>query len=112
MTILYQIRRRALQIAPQVLMTCVLVYFAYHLVEGKRGLSSWHALTAELAEVKAERAAVAARRAELDHRVGRLRPDNLDPDLLEERARVMLGFGRASDFVILRSTLEDEDTED
>ncbi len=106
MAVFHQIKRRALQIAPQVLITGVLVYFAYHIVEGERGLSAWRALTAELAETRTERAEVAARRQVLEHRVGLLRPNNLDPDLLEERARLMLNLGRPSDLVILKSTLE------
>ena len=102
----YQIKRRLLRIAPQVLITCVLAYFAYHIVEGKRGVTAWQSLTAELAKARAERAEVTARRQELEHRVDLLRSDSLDPDLLEERARLMLDFGRPTDFVILRSTLE------
>ncbi len=106
MAVSHQIKRRALQIVPQVLITCVLVYFAYHIVEGERGFTAWRALTAEVGEARAERTEVAARRQMLERRVRLLRPDSLDPDLLEERARLMLNLGRPSDLVILKSTLE------
>jgi hypothetical protein len=30
-----------------------------------------------------------------------MRPDHLDPDMLEERARLLLNYGRADDYLIL-----------
>ena len=44
---------------------------------------------------------MADQRAELEHRVSLLRPDSLDPDLLEEQARRLLNFGFANEAIIL-----------
>ncbi len=37
----------------------------------------------------------------MENRVRLLEPGSLDPDMLEERARLMLNYGHADDIVIL-----------
>ncbi len=106
MALTHQIWRRVRPVIPQALTVCVLAYFAYHIVEGERGITAWKQLTGELVEARRERSEVAARRATLEHRVELLRPDGLDPDLLEEQARSLLNMGRPTDRVILHSTIE------
>jgi len=101
MALLYEIRRRARQVAPQVLFAGTLGYFAFHTVEGDRGLIAWAQLKEELARAQAEQAFVAEERAVLEHRVGLLRKEHLDPDMLDERARLLLNYGRADEFVVL-----------
>ena len=49
----------------------------------------------------ANAAVLAAERTRLEHRVQLLRPDSLDPDLLEERARDMLNYGSDDELLIL-----------
>ena len=45
-------------------------------------------------------AEIAARRRTLERRVRLLNPAGLDPDMLDERARLMLNFGLADEIVI------------
>lgn len=85
---------------PQVLAACMVAYFAYHALHGDRGFYAWILLKQEKAQAEAVAAAVAAERAELEHRVGLLRREHLDPDLLEERAQALLNFGLPGDHVI------------
>ena len=101
MTVFREIRRRARQVAPQVLLASTLAYFGYHAVEGDRGVLARIRLEQDLAEARDVRATLGAERARLEHRVTLLRPDSLDPDLLEERAREVLNLGFPDDFVIL-----------
>ena len=101
MAVLHEIRRRARVVAPQVLLACTLAYFAYHAVEGERGVFAWLRLDQDLAEARDLGARLAGERAVLARRVSQLRPDSLDPDLLEERARQVLNFGTPEDLVIL-----------
>ena len=108
MSLTHQIWRRLRQVMPQALTVCVLAYFAYHIVEGERGMTAWKQLTGELAEARQERGEVAARRAVLQHRVELLSPGSLDPDLLEEQARSLLNMGRPTDRVILRTTIDSQ----
>jgi len=101
MRILRELRRRSRQIAPQVLFACVFGYFAYHAVQGDRGILAWLRLEQELARTKAAHAALEEERAALEHKVSLLRPEHLDPDLLDEQARRLLNYGRAEDLVII-----------
>jgi len=57
-------------------------YFAYHLVEGGRGLKAWLRVTQDLRQAKENLAAVSVERQALEHKVAHMRPDHLDPDLL------------------------------
>lgn len=75
-------------------------YFAYHTVEGDRGVLAWVRLKNEILEAELQLAKVATDRQALEHRVLLLRPDHLDPDMLEERARAMLNMGRDDEVVI------------
>jgi cell division protein FtsB len=101
MTLRDEIRNRARKAAPQVLAACMVGYFAYHALQGDRGFNAWVQTKQALREARAENEALAAQQAELTHRVEMLRPDHLDPDLLEERARIMLNFGLPGEYVIL-----------
>ena len=102
MAILYEIRIRARKILPLVLAACVIGYFGYHALHGERGFLAWRELKSDLAAAQIVEAQLAARRRVLDRRTALLRGDNLDPDLLDERARVLLGYGRADELVVLR----------
>jgi cell division protein FtsB len=96
-----EIRRRLKVILPQVLAVGVLGYFAYHGVQGERGVLAYLQLTQDLQEAAAVADAVAGERAELALRVGRLSDGSIDPDLLEERARILLNYGYPSETVVL-----------
>jgi cell division protein FtsB len=100
-------RRRARQVAPQVVAACLVGYFAYHLVHGERGLSAYLRLKQDLAAAEQTRAEVTAERKALEQRVALLRAEHLDPDMLSERARNLLGYGRANEIVVLPRDEED-----
>jgi cell division protein FtsB len=101
MAMFREIRRRARHIAPQVIAACLVGYFVFHAVHGERGLLAYLRLQQELAQAKAVQSELSAQRAEMRHRVSLLRPDSLDPDMLEERARRVLNFARPDEIVIL-----------
>ncbi|MBI5165935.1 MAG: septum formation initiator family protein [Magnetospirillum sp.] len=75
-------------------------YFAYHTVEGDRGVLAWMALKGEILEAELQLAKVSTERQQLEGRVQLLKPDHLDPDLLDERARAMLNMGRSGDVLV------------
>jgi cell division protein FtsB len=77
-------------------------YFAYHLVEGDRGLRAWMRITQELRQAKSNLADVAAERATLDRRVANMRPDHLDPDLLDTQVRRNLDVAAPDEIVIMQ----------
>lgn len=101
MQLAHEVRRRLRIIVPQVLAVGVIGYFGYHAVQGERGFLAYLHLSQQLAEAEVVAAAVAAERDELGGKVDRLRSGSLDPDLLEERARVLLNYGYAEETVVL-----------
>jgi cell division protein FtsB len=97
---LQELSRRLRHIIGPLIGVGAVAYFAYHTVEGDRGLLAWIRLKNEILEAELQLAKVTTERQALEHRVLLLRPDHLDPDMLEERARAMLNMGREDEVVI------------
>jgi cell division protein FtsB len=102
MIVLREMRRRAKVLIGPVLGLALTGYFAYHLVEGDRGLRAWMRITQELRQAKSNLADVAAERATLDRRVANMRPDHLDPDLLDTQVRRNLDVAAPDEIVIMQ----------
>jgi cell division protein FtsB len=77
------------------------VYFSYHAVVGSRGLLAWRQLNRDIEATQQELTAVRAERQELEDKVRRLRPESLDPDLIDEVARRRLSLAEPLDVIIL-----------
>ena len=107
MAVMGEIRRRARLVAGPLLGAAIAGYFGYHAVQGERGLIAWWRVTQQIAEAEATLAVTGAERAVLERRVGLLRPDRLDPDMLDERARATLDLARPDEVIILRRGGED-----
>ena len=101
MAIFREIQSRARLIAPPVVAACLAGYFGYHAIQGERGLFAWLSLKQELAQALATQTALAKTRTVLERRVMLLRPDSLDPDMLDERAHALLNYGRDDEVIIL-----------
>jgi len=101
MIVLREMRRRAKVLVAPVFGLAVTGYFAYHLIEGERGLRAWVQVTQELRLAKQTLSAVAADRAALEHRVSHMRPDHVDPDLLDSQARRTLDVASPDEIVII-----------
>jgi cell division protein FtsB len=67
-------------------------YFGVNAYTGKRGLKARHVLDQQIAQLAAERDALRAERAQWERRVALLKSANLDPDMLDERARALLDY--------------------
>jgi cell division protein FtsB len=86
--------------APTGLIFLLILYFGVQALTGERGLLS-HGERAEMLERRqVELARLEDQRQDLEIRVRYMRTDNLSRDLLEERARVVLGFARPEDYLI------------
>ena len=105
MILLRPLGRRARSVAGPLLGIALTGYFAYHLVEGDRGLKAWLRLNREISTATGNLDAVRTQRAALDLKVSELRPDHVDPDLLDERIRATLNLVLPDDIVIMRSTV-------
>ena len=76
-------------------------YFLFHIFHGERGLFAWFKLQKQIAQAVTTAAETNDQKAYLENRVRLLNPGSLDPDMLEERARLMLNFGLDDEVVIL-----------
>ena len=82
----------------------VVAYLGVQALTGQRGLLSGSARDELLHQRESQLAELAATRADLEVRVRYLRTDSLSRDLLEERARVVLGFADPRDYVVRVAT--------
>lgn len=101
MAVALELKKRFAQIVLPVLGLGALAYLGYHLFEGERGLKASWSVEKRLAKAEAERKELAAERKRLESRVGLLREDTLDRDMLDERLRQMLNLVQPNDVVIL-----------
>ena len=87
-------------VAPSVFLALV-GYFGWNVTQGDRGLQAFAIRQEQLKIVQSELLQVNAERDTLERRVAGLRPQRLDPDTLDERARSMLGVADPADVVVL-----------
>lgn len=85
---------------PSVILLSLIVYLGVQALTGQRGLLSGHERDALLLRREAQLATILEQRRDLEVRVRYLRTDSLSRDLLEERARAVLGFSDPRDYVI------------
>ena len=85
--------------------TCVccalLGYFAWHAWKGPRGYPYQEGLQRQVAALDQTLALRQRERARLEHKVKLLRPESIDPDLLDELARARLNLTAPGDVVAL-----------
>ena len=96
-----ELRLRARHVVGPVIGICAVGYFAYHAINGQRGMLALRQLSQQVAVASLELATVRSERKELEHNVSLLHPESLDPDMLDERVRLMLGYGYPDDIVVL-----------
>ena len=83
-----------------IIMLLLGLYFAFAAVQGPSGLLRRVQLEAETADLVKEREVLTVEVAKMRNLTRRLSDDYLDLDLLDERARDVLGLVRADELVI------------
>jgi cell division protein FtsB len=76
-------------------------YFGVNAFTGTHGLRAQADLDHRLAVMQKELGHLKARRAEWERRVSLLRANRIDPDMLDERARALLGYADPRDITLL-----------
>lgn len=96
-------RRRAILTVIGLYLFAVLFigYFAVNAFTGKHGLRAQADLEQQVSAMQAELAQLKAERALWERRVALLRSDKIDPDMLDERARALLGLADPRDLTLL-----------
>lgn len=84
---------------------CVSAMLVYYFITqahtGKRGMEAKTSLNQQLVVLKDELKELKSEHKEWKHRLSLLKSENVDRDLLEERARVVLGHVHPNDVVIM-----------
>ena len=87
---------------------CVIGGLVYYFVEqahsGNRSVDAKNALNQQVIALQEELAGLKDERAELERRLTLMKSDQIDRDLLEERARVVLGYVHPNDVVVMFDT--------
>ncbi|MEI2385733.1 septum formation initiator family protein [Breoghania sp. JC706] len=81
----------------------LLLYFALHALSGDYGLIARARLESDAHALEVKLAALKQRRETMERRVVLLRPESLDPDMIDERARDSLNLVHPDEIVILRN---------
>ena len=70
----------------------VIGYFGVNAYSGNRGLRAQQDLDQQITQLSRELAALKAGRGAWERRVSLLKPESIDPDMLDERARMLLNY--------------------
>lgn len=82
-----------------VVLSGAIVYLSAHALTGRQGLLAYMELQQQERTLTAELGALNDEKIALEARADRMRPDALDLDYLEERARELLAAGNPNDLV-------------
>lgn len=79
----------------------IVSYFWWHAHHGDRGLHAKSAYKVRIAELNTEIGTARRERMDWERRVTLMRADNLDRDILEERARILLNGAHRNDVIVV-----------
>jgi cell division protein FtsB len=94
------VRRGVNAVLPPALFLSLVGYFLWNATQGERGLQSYAIREQQLKVVQNELDRTLLEQKGWDRRVTALRPQRLDPDMLDERARSMLNVADPADIVV------------
>lgn len=103
-----ELQRRARHVVGPLLGIVAVAYFAYHTVHGERGVLAYLKMRERVQDAEARYAEISQEQTYWEQRVRLLHPASIDPDMLDERVRVMLGYARADDLIVLLNTPDEK----
>ena len=78
----------------------VIGYFGVNAYTGNHGLRAKQDLDQQIGQLSSELSALKSERAIWERRVALLKPESIDPDMLDERARVLLDYADPRDLTL------------
>jgi cell division protein FtsB len=86
-----------------VMLACLtlLGFFGWHAFYGSRGFAYKEQLTAKAEKLQVELDQLVSERRRIDSRVQLIRPESIDPDLLDELARRALNFSKPGEIILI-----------
>ena len=101
MKLFVELRQRARHVVGPIIGSALVFYIAYNTVQGDRGLIAYWQLTKQVEQASEIKEELDAQRHRMENRVRLMYPQSLDPDMLDERARFLLGYARADEYVVI-----------
>jgi cell division protein FtsB len=85
----------------------MLLYFIFHSIYGSRGVIAYFKLQAELENAHSKLNSLRVERLEIENKAKLLRPESLDKDMLDEKARNVLGVVSPNEQVFKKENLNE-----
>ena len=101
MSIGREIKRRCKAAIPPLTFLAITGYFAWSAAHGDHGLKAYAQRQAQLQDAQTDQLKAQADLDVWERRVASLRTNRLDPDALDERARVTLNLADPADVVVM-----------
>jgi len=101
MKFISEARSRARHAIGPILGAALIVYIAYHALQGERGLITYWQLVHQVEQAKIVSADMNLAQQKIANRVALLSSASIDRDMLDERARYMLGYSQPGEIIIL-----------
>lgn len=79
-------------------------YFGVNAYSGNRGLKAKEVIDRQSAALTAELDRLKVEQAQWDRRIALLKSDDIDPDMLDERARALLDYADPNDLTFMYDT--------
>ena len=76
-------------------------YFGVNAYSGNHGLKAKEDLDQQIGTLSADLDSLKRERAQWERRVALLRPDRLDPDMLDQQARLLLDYVAPNDLILM-----------
>lgn len=96
-----EIKRRSRRMIVPIVGALFVCYFLVHSFHGDRGVLAWMHLQKQVTVAEKTLGETSSVRKEYDRRISLLRSEQLDADMLDERARIMAGLVRPDEFIVI-----------
>jgi len=93
---------RTFDVTVMLVSTALLSYLCWHGFYGPRNFAHRDRLLVEMSRLQGELVRVSDDRRNRDRKVALMRPESVDPDMLDELARRYLNFARPSELVLIQ----------
>ena len=97
----HEIKRRSRRMIVPIIGAMFVAYFLVHAFHGDRGILAWMHLQKQVSAAEQTVSETHALRVKYERRISLLRTEQLDPDMLDERARIMAGLVRADEYIVV-----------
>ena len=92
--------KRKFDLIVMIVCMSLLGYFGWHSYYGPRSFDQRDALAARAADLDARLEIMRSERQALERKVSLMRPQSIDPDMLDELARTTLDYGKPGELII------------